>query len=112
MDLLTNYSYPGNVRELENIMERYCLLGTGIGNLLSLQSEESHSSPSGFPYDELLSSSNPLKTVARRAKARAERDFIDHVLQLCNNDYTEAAKMLNISLSSLYRKLQNRGEQD
>ena len=112
MDLLIHYSFPGNVRELENIMERYCLLGTGIGNLLSLQSEESHSSPSGFPYDELLSSSNPLKTVARRAKARAERDFIDHVLQLCNNDYIEAAKMLNISLSSLYRKLQNRGEKD
>ena len=60
---------------------------------------------SDFPYDVLLSSSNPLKVVARRAKTRAERECIVHVLKLCNNDYSEASKMLNIRLSSLYRKL-------
>ena len=60
---------------------------------------------SEFPYAVLLSSSNPLKTVAQRAIKRAERECIGHVLQLCNNDYAEASKMLNISLSSLYRKL-------
>ena len=60
---------------------------------------------SDFPYDILLSSSNPLKVVAQRAKKRAERECIDYVLQLCNNDYSQASKMLNIRLSSLYRKL-------
>ena len=60
---------------------------------------------SDFPYAVLLSSSNPLKAVAQRAKKRAERECIDHILQLCNNDYSEASKMLNIRLSSLYRKL-------
>jgi transcriptional regulator with PAS, ATPase and Fis domain len=112
MEMLINYSYPGNVRELENLIERYCLLGTSIDSLLAHQSEEPCSSPSEFPYDELLSSSNPLKTVAQKAKTHAEREFISHVLKLCNNDYTETAKMLNISLSSLYRKLQNKGEHD
>ena len=60
---------------------------------------------SDFPYDVLLSSSNPLKVVAQRAKTSAERECIDHVLKLCNNDYAEASKMLNIRLSSLYKKL-------
>ena len=61
--------------------------------------------PSDFPYDILLSSSNPLKVVAQRAKKRAERECIAHVLRLCNNDYAQASKMLNIRLSSLYKKL-------
>ena len=61
--------------------------------------------PLDFPYAVLLSSSNPLKVVAQRAKKRAERECIVHVLELCNNDYAEASKMLNIRLSSLYRKL-------
>ena len=61
--------------------------------------------PSDFPYDILLSSSNPLRVVAQRAKKRAERECIDHVLRLCNDDYAEASKMLNIRLSSLYKKL-------
>lgn len=60
---------------------------------------------SDFPYAVLLSSSNPLKAVAQRAKKRAERECIDHVLRLCNNDYAQASKMLNIRLSSLYKKL-------
>ena len=60
-----------------------------------------------FPYAVLLSSSNPLKVVAQKAKERAERECIVHVLQLCNNDYSEASKILNISLSSLYRKLKD-----
>ena len=60
---------------------------------------------SEFPYDELLASSNPLKAAAQKAKLHAEKDIILHVLQVCNNDFAEAARMLNIGLSSLYRKL-------
>jgi DNA-binding NtrC family response regulator len=70
-----------------------------------IQSADCSLVSSDFPYDILLSSSNPLKVVAQRAKKRAERECIDHILQLCNNDYSEASKMLNIRLSSLYRKL-------
>jgi DNA-binding NtrC family response regulator len=99
---LMQYAYPGNVRELQHIIERYCLLGTGIASLLT-QASPAASGP--FPYDELLSSSNPLKEVGQRAKTLAERDLIMHVLSGCDNNYTEAARMLNIGLSSLYRKL-------
>lgn len=70
-----------------------------------IQSADCKLVPSDFPYDILLSSSNPLKVVAQRAKKQAERECIDYVLQLCNNDYSEASKMLNIRLSSLYKKL-------
>ena len=52
-----------------------------------------------------LNNSDIAAIAAQRAIKRAERECIDHVLQLCNNDYSETSKMLNISLSSLYRKL-------
>ena len=112
MDMLMHYSYPGNVRELENYIERYCLLGTRIEMLLPDHPGEPHKTSPDFPYDELLSSTNPLKAVAQKAKVRAEKNLIAHILRICDNDYTEAAKMLNISLSSLYRKLKESGEHE
>jgi DNA-binding NtrC family response regulator len=73
--------------------------------MIRIQSTDCKLVPLDFPYAALLSSANPLKVVAQRAKKKAERECIDQVLQLCNNDYSEASKMLNIRLSSLYRKL-------
>ncbi len=105
IQLFLNYGYPGNVRELEHIIERYCLLGRDTENLFAPRTTTQDGPVSEFPYDELLASSNPLKAAAQKAKLHAEKDIILHVLQVCNNDFSAAARMLNIGLSSLYRKL-------
>jgi len=105
LQLFLNYGYPGNVRELEHIIERYCLLGRTTENLFAPSAAVPEGPDSEFPFDELLASTNPLKAAAQKAKLRAEKEIILHVLQVCNNDFPEAARMLNIGLSSLYRKL-------
>jgi DNA-binding NtrC family response regulator len=105
MQLFLNYSYPGNVRELEHIIERYCLLGRTTENLFAPPPAAPQGPATEFPFDELLASSNPLKAAAQKARLRAEKEIILHVLQVCGNDYHEAARMLNVGLSSLYRKL-------
>jgi len=102
-----NYLYPGNVRELENIVERFYLLGANAGNLFVNQAGNNRGSSGNVLYKELLASTNPLKTVASTARAKAERNLIMHVLQTCDNNYKETARVLNIGLSSLYRKLKN-----
>jgi len=105
MRMFMDYSYPGNVRELEHIIERFYMFNRKAKDLFLDLKKQASTPATNFPYDELLCSQNPLKTVGQKARAQAEKDLIMHVLNICNNDYTKAARMLNIGLSSLYRKL-------
>ncbi len=105
--MLTHYDYPGNVRELENLIERSCLLGGVFQDLpadatgVAITDEVSGSGASGAGYAEVFEHSEPLK----RVQNMAARDLIMHTLRLCGNNHAEAAKRLGIARSSLYRKI-------
>ena len=105
MDLLINYSYPGNVRELEHIIERFCLLGGNADNLFNNLPEKTNNLSSTILYDKILSSTSPLK----EARIQMERDIITHALKTYGNDYGLAAKKLDICLASLYKKVKEYG---
>jgi len=108
MSLFMNYPYPGNIRELEHIIERFCLLDGNAETLFEDQPQELGEQTPGFSYNELLASDKPLNALAQRAqqaKTQYEKDFIKHILSTCNNNHSEAARMLSISRTSLYRKL-------
>jgi DNA-binding NtrC family response regulator len=90
--------WKGNVRELENVLERAIVLG---GNdLISLRdlSVEPTTSQNAAPQD------------LRGAVRRFERQHLMEVLAATQSDKRKAARVLGISLASLYRKL--RGEDD
>ena len=97
--LLMQHNFPGNVRELENIVEHAVLLETT--ELLQPSSLPSRilsmisSQPVSFPPDstEIL----PLEEV--------ERQTLAHALKIMDNNVTKAAQALNIDRSTLYRKL-------
>ena len=101
MSLFMNYSYPGNVRELEHLVERFCLLGGDAENLFRDLPKLPDKPSFDFSYDEILSSTNPLKN----ARAQAEKDIIIRTLKTCGNDHTQTARNLNISRTYLYEKL-------
>jgi len=101
------YDYPGNVRELENLIERYCLLG---GSLQDLAVSSVPAVPNAGPaalstmgenLDEMLGQPDPLK----RAQNAAAHELIVYTLELCDNNYAQAARKLGIARSSLYRKM-------
>jgi two-component system response regulator HydG len=89
------YDWPGNIRELENAIERAVALGSGpILHMGDLPSNLQYASSEKIPMvDELV----PLETLERRAIFRA--------LQETSGDKLAAARILGIGKTTLYRKL-------
>lgn len=85
------YSWPGNLRELQNIIRRSTLLTQG--SLI-----EKEVIPPDFFEEE-----NQSKSVF--SKSSNEKEMIIKALHLCNGNKSEAAKMLEINRKTLYNKL-------
>lgn len=97
LEIFMNYSFPGNVRELENLLERAVVLCDTPQIMpahLPRQLQGRVSSPCQAPLSgELLS------------LAEMERRYIAHVLQQVQGNRTRAAEILGIDRVSLWRKL-------
>ena len=94
--LLERYDYPGNVRELENIIERAMILETS--ELLTPQSLLVEGGATANPPEE-----EPLRM------EEAERDHILRVLHSCHGRKLEAARLLGINKTTLWRKMKRYG---
>lgn len=98
MKLLTTYPWPGNVRELENTIERAILLNR-TDQLL----------PEDFP--QKLTKNEPVSLVREESPTTPtlesiEKAYIQFVMTQVNGKKAEAAKILGIDTSTLYRKLE------
>lgn len=98
MDILLGYGWPGNVRELENVIERAILLKRS-GKL----------EPSDLP--ERVSKQVESSIVAEVQPANPtlesiEKAYIHYIMSQTDGKKTEAARILGIDTSTLYRKIQ------
>ncbi len=90
---LTTRPWKGNVRELENVLERAMVLGSG--DLITLQHLAADATATGDAQPRDL----------REALRRFERAHLLSVIAETGSDKRAAARLLGISLASLYRKL-------
>jgi two-component system, NtrC family, response regulator PilR len=96
MDCLFHYSFPGNVRELENIIEK----GVALANTSIMLPESLALSrpvqvmipPEGIQLDDILE--------------RYEKEYINEALKLSKGSITGAAKLLGISFRSMRYRLE------
>lgn len=100
MELLVTYPWPGNVRELKNLVERLLIM---------------------VPGDEVTPEDVPLKLAERevfwpgrplplrQAREAFEREYIAKVLRSCGQNMSQAARILGVERSHLYRKLKALG---
>ena len=100
MPIVMGYSWPGNIRELENLIERAILLAKGRW-ITPAELPSSITSDHGVP-----SSADPEHTLSiKKASKRLERSLIQKVLELTHGNRSKAAKMLEISRPILISKI-------
>ncbi len=100
MKILMGLPWKGNIRELDNVLERAMILGNGewvtAEHLPSGQLEERAQPPS-------------MGHNLREAQKAYEKVHIENVLRETENDRTRTAQLLGLSRSSLYRKMEKLG---
>jgi len=114
--LLQSYPWPGNIRELENLMERSVLFADGpiihAGALPDSLRESSPASPVA-PVGALGAIAAPsgasMKEIVRQAQAELEKELIARALEETGGNVTRAAKRLQISRKSLQVKMKELG---
>lgn len=99
ISLLKMHNWPGNIRELKNVIERSVI----VENSTTL-------TPSSLPveiqYNENNAVEDDTKILSAFSLASAEKIHIRKVFNHTNGNKTETARLLNIALTTLYRKLE------
>ncbi len=103
--LLIRYDWPGNIRELENIIKRYVILGSEEAITGDLTSQ----SPMTLSPKMLNGDSVSLKDITRQAVQELERKIILQVLQANHWNRKQAARKLKISYRALLYKIRQAG---
>jgi DNA-binding NtrC family response regulator len=101
LSYLLNYDWPGNIRELRNVIERAVILA-----------RDEYILPHDLPEKIIKSSPSPEIGVGKSLKEAIEeyeKTIILNTLKFCNYDKERAAKILDIDLATLYRKLKKFG---
>jgi DNA-binding NtrC family response regulator len=98
LSILVQYSWPGNIRELEHTVERAVLLG-----------KNAKITPADLPLDVLTRSGSEASLAEALSKGCTLRDleheYIKRVLESTGGNKTEAAAILGVDRTTLYRKL-------
>jgi DNA-binding NtrC family response regulator len=99
VQLLKLHTWPGNIRELKNVLERSVILETEA--ILTTDCL-----PMEIQQLKTANTSGESPLLSAFSLASAEKIHIQKVLNYTNHNKTETAKLLNIALTTLYRKLE------
>ncbi|HDL21334.1 MAG TPA: sigma-54-dependent Fis family transcriptional regulator [Nitrospirae bacterium] len=95
MSMFKSYSWPGNVRQLKNVIERAVVLARGDRIM-----------PGELP-EEFLSFKKQISVKTLKTLKELERQAVREALHECNGNKSKAAKILGISRKAFYKRLKD-----
>jgi two-component system nitrogen regulation response regulator NtrX len=104
IDRLQNYSWPGNIRELRNTVERVIIMvgkaKIAADDLPEFGAQENDPPASSFRFPSFKAATDAY-----------QREFILHKLNEAGGNVSKAAEMMGVDRSHLYRRMKNLGIQ-
>ncbi len=108
MQVLMNHAWPGNIRELENVIERASV--TSQGNVIDVENlppELVTPAPNELPFHVTLD--RPLPEVLRAATGRIEKQYLCKALRKARGNVVRTAKLCGLSRRSVTAKIAEYG---
>ncbi|MEM7206552.1 MAG: sigma-54 dependent transcriptional regulator [Pseudomonadota bacterium] len=104
---LRNYNWPGNIRELKNLVQRLLVMGTDV-EIERSEVEEALGEQRGDTDNHGLMTI-PLDMTLREARSEFERQYLQQQLDACRGSIGQLAKRVGMERTNLYRKLRALG---
>ncbi len=115
LEHLRRFRWPGNVRQLMNVIRNIVVLGDGPVVTFDMLPKELREKPSAsgpsrpdrlVARDRSEETGNPLNIAAfiGTPLSQLEREFIEATIEFCDGSIPQAARLLDVSPSTLYRK--------
>ena len=113
--ILHSYNWPGNVRQLQNIIRNIAVLHNDKNVTVEHLPAPLNTTLNKSKTSRLNYSKEPIKPTSTtttthlsniRSLAEVERETIEQTIELCNGNVPKAAALLDVSPSTIYRKIQ------
>ena len=107
LDILKNHTWPGNIRELENCIERLTIIASGTA--ITPERLASCAVPGGRDASRPSAPGSAFPLDLDRKLAETERDLILRALEETGGVQVKAAELLNISERSMWHRIKKLG---
>jgi len=98
---MRGYAWPGNVRQLINILKRAAYMGLSVREAIAEEAALPGGEADGDETEEALRLFRPASADLAEPEEAVRRDYMRHVFSLCGGNYAQAAETLGVAVNTL-----------